>query len=96
VYARVTTFQFYPDKLEQAHQMAESIAPAIRQQHGLKSYLELLDRTTGKALLISVFETEADAKAGVSSGFVQQQVDKVASLLVGAPTVEFFEVDAHE
>ena len=96
MYARVTTFQFRPEKVEEALQIAESIAPAVRQQQGLKSLLELLDRSTGKAMLISIFETEADAKAGVSSGFVQQQTAKLASLLAGAPTVEFYEVAAQE
>jgi heme-degrading monooxygenase HmoA len=74
----------------------ESIAPAVRQQRGLRSLLQLQDPNTGKSMLISVFETEADAKAGVGNGFVQQQADKLASLLAGAPTVEFYEVVTQE
>lgn len=93
MYARVATFQFQPDKLEQVTQIAnESIVPTLRQQQGLKSLLTLLDRNTGKALLISLFETEADAKVGVTSGFVQEQAAKFASLLPKAPITEFYEV----
>jgi hypothetical protein len=35
-------------------------------------------------------------KAGMSSGFVQQQVAKIASLLTETPIFEFYEVLAHE
>ena len=93
MYARVTTIQFQQGKFEEGMQIArESVEPAVRQQSGLKSFLALQDSNTGKGILISVFETEADARAGVSSGFVQQQTEKLASLLAGAPTVEFYEV----
>src|SRR2546428_4841689 len=97
MYARVTTFQFQPGKMEEGTQIAnELIAPALRQQQGLKSLLALQDRSTGKAMLISLFETEADMKAGVSGGLVQQQTAKIAPLLAGAPVIEFYEVSAQE
>ena len=97
MYARVTTFQFQPEKLDEAMQIAsESIAPALRQQQGLKSLLALQDRHTGKAMLISLFETEADMKAWVSGGLVQQQTAKIASLLAGTPVIEFYEVSFQE
>ncbi len=97
MYARVTTIQFQQGKFEEGMQIArESVEPVVRQQSGLKSFLALQDSSTGKAMLISIFETEANAKAGVSSGFVQQQSAKIASLLAGAPVVEFYEVAAQE
>ena len=97
MHARVTTFQVQPGKMEEANRIStESIIPAIRQQAGFKSFYVLEDRNTGKAVLITLFETEADMKAGVSSGFVQQQTAKIASLLAGTPTVEFYEVAFHE
>ena len=93
MYARVTTFQVQPGKIDEANRIAtESIIPAIKQQAGFKSFFTLQDRGTGKAVLITIFETEAAMKAGVSSGFVQQQTAKIAPLLAGTPTVEFFEV----
>ena len=97
MYARVTTFQIQPDKIDEGNRIAnESIMPAIRQQSGLKGFFGLEDRTTGKAILITLFETEADMKAGVNNGFVQQQVAKIVPLLAGTPTSEFFEVAFHE
>lgn len=93
MYARVTTFQIQPDKVDETNRIAnESIMPAIKQQAGFKSFFGLQDRTTGKAILITLFETEADMKAGVNNGFVQQQVAKIAPFLAGTPTSEFYEV----
>ena len=93
MYARVTTFHAHPDKIDEANRIAsESIVDAIKQQAGFKSFVTLADRTTGKAILITVFETEMDMQAGVNDGFVQQQVAKIAPLLTGTPTSEFFEV----
>jgi len=95
MYARVTTLQYQPDKLEEGVQRArETILPAVQQQHGFNSFVALQDPATGKAMLITLFETEADAKAGVSSGFVAQQASKIAAFLTGTSTIEFFEVAA--
>lgn len=97
MYARVTTIQFQQGKFEEGMQIArESVEPAVRQQSGLKSFLALQDSKTGKAMLISLFETEANARAGTSSGFVQQQTAKIAFLLAGTPVTEFYEVAAQE
>jgi heme-degrading monooxygenase HmoA len=97
MHARVTTFQVQPGKMDEANQISnESIMPAIRQQAGLKSFFGLQDRSTGKAMLITLFESEADMKAGANSGFVQQQAAKIAHLLAGAPVVEFYEVAFQE
>lgn len=97
MYARVTTAQIQPAKMEQAIQITkESIFTAIRQQRGFISFTDLMDRSTGKVMIITLFETEADMQAGMNNGFVQQQVAKIAPLLAGTVSTEFYEVLAHE
>ncbi len=97
MYARVTTFQFKPGMLAEGIRVSnESIVPALRQQPGIKSFLALQGSSTGKAMLITLFETEADTKAGVSNGLVQQQAAKIAPLLAIAPVIEFYEVSGQE
>ena len=66
MFARVTTFQIRPDKIDENNQVAESIIPAIKQQTGFKTFFALQDRSSGKAILVTIFETEADMKAGVT------------------------------
>ena len=91
MYARLTTFQFHPEKMDEAMQLTEALLPELQRQHGLKSLMRLVDRKTGKAVLVSLFETEADMQSGVNSGFVQQQASKIGHLLAGAPVTEFYE-----
>lgn len=92
MYARVTTFAIVPEKVDKALDIAEtSVFPALQQQRGFKGMLKLFDRQTGKAISVTLWETEADLKAGESDGFAQQQVAKFASLVSALPTQETFE-----
>ncbi len=92
MYARLTMFQFRPEKMDEANQIWEAALHELRQQYGLKSLMRLVEQNTGKAVLVSLFETEADMQSGVNSGFVQQQASKIAHLLVGMPVTELYEV----
>ena len=96
MYARVTSGQIQPAKMEEAIQIANEVFPAIKQQHGFLGLTDLFDRATGKVMLITRFETEADMQAGMSNGFVQQQLAKIAPLIVGTPNIESYEVFYHE
>ena len=92
MYARVTTFQIEPAKLDEALEVTRgSILPAMKQQQGFKGVLTLVDRQTGKATSITLWDTEADLKAGENSGYYQQQLGKVASFVTGPPAREAYE-----
>jgi heme-degrading monooxygenase HmoA len=98
MYARVVTGQYQPGKLDEGEQMyRESILPEARRQPGFKGILGLVDRSSGKAISITLWQTEADAQAsGASSSYGQAQLTKIASLLAAAPTIETYEVVAQE
>ena len=50
MFARVTTTQFSPYRLDEAiHTAREHTVPAAQQQTVFKGYLMLVDRSTGKA-----------------------------------------------
>jgi heme-degrading monooxygenase HmoA len=92
MYARVTTFAIVPAKVDEALDVADtSVFPALQQQRGFKGMLKLFDRQTGKAVAVTLWETEADLKAGESDGFYQQQIAKFASFVSAPPTRETFE-----
>ncbi len=94
MYARVTTVQYNNAGAvdEGAQIYRESILPATQQLQGFKDVIALGDRSTGKAMVITFWETEADAQAGITSGFVREQAAKLAHLYSGTPTSEVFEV----
>jgi heme-degrading monooxygenase HmoA len=66
--------------------------PAAERQKGFKGVLLLTNPNTEKSIGITLWETEADMKAGEASGYYQEQVAKVASLLAGPPVLEHYEV----
>jgi heme-degrading monooxygenase HmoA len=98
MHARVVTTQYQPGKVDEATQIfRESILPETRQQAGFQGVMALLDRSTDKAMAISLWQTEADAQAsGAGSAYLQAQLAKVASLFAAAPIVETYEVAVQE
>jgi hypothetical protein len=60
VYARVITVQVRPDKFVDAHRLlTEHALPFAERQSGYKGYLVLHDPASGKALQITLWESEA-------------------------------------
>jgi heme-degrading monooxygenase HmoA len=97
MHARLTTIQLQPgmtDRLEGI--FSESVLPAAKQQDGFRGGLLLAAPGTGKAVLVSLWESEADLQAGESSGYYVEQISKLAGvgLFAGPPARETFEVKA--
>jgi quinol monooxygenase YgiN len=90
--ARLTSIQLTPDKLEE---VTSSIAPAlaaVKASPGFQSALLLADRATGKATMVTVWESEAAMQA--SNPLRKEQIAKFAPLIVGAVSTEVYEVVA--
>ncbi len=98
MHARVVTVQYQPGKVDEAVQLyRESMLPEARQQRGFQGTMALVDRSTGKAISITLWQTEADAQAsGAGSAYLQAQIAKVASHFAAAPIVETYEVAVQE
>ena len=98
MHARVITFQFKLDKLEEAGQLyRESILPEVRQLPGFKGRMVLVDRSKGKVITLTLWESEADARAsGEGSAFMQASVAKFASFYAAPPVIEIYEVRGQE
>lgn len=95
MYARVLKVQYKPGTIaEAAHLYRDSYVPAAHQQQGFKGTLFLTDPTTGAAMTVSLWETEADMKATEASGFLREQLAKFADFFVGPPILqESYEVN---
>lgn len=93
MYARVTFATAQPDKMGEITKVVrDSILPAAKQQNGFKGLLHLADSATNKGMVIVMWDSEADMKAGEASGFYREQVAKVAPHLAGATTMEHYEI----
>ncbi len=96
-YARVLTGTNQIGKIDEGIQIVrDSILPVTRQQQGYKGYLSLTDRTTGRAISISLWETEADLLAGETSGYLREQLGKLSNVLATQVVREVYEVSAQE
>jgi heme-degrading monooxygenase HmoA len=93
MFARVTSGTVQPSKRDEAVKLnRDTIMPAAKKQKGFKAYYSLSNRDTGKAMTISIWETEADMKAAETSGYYREQLAKVAPLMAGPTTMEHYEV----
>ena len=94
MFARVTTTQFSPYRMDEAiHLVRERVLPAVQQETGFKGYLMLVDRSTGKGITITLWEEEADREVtGPSSSYYREAIGHVVPLLEAAPLVEDLEI----
>jgi hypothetical protein len=59
MYARVTTIQISPYRVDEAiGVLKEQVVPTIQQQNGFKGYLMFVDRSTGKSTNVTLWEEE--------------------------------------
>lgn len=97
LYARFTTFQLQPGKIETWTQLIrEEIGPVARQQPGYKGVLSLMDTNTNKIIGITLWETEAARQAGEKSTYMQEQLARVAPVLATPASQEAYEVSIQE
>ena len=93
MYARVTHCPVQPGKLEEFIRVIQDISVTqTKQQPGFRNGYLLTDQATGIAIVISLWETEADLKASETGGYLREQIAKIAPLLVALPIRETFEV----
>ena len=91
MYARVTTYRLAPEKLEEALRFGpEAIAPVARGQAGFRGLWVLVNPTTGKAVTLSLWETDADLQAAAVPAHALQA--QAGSLLAEQPVVDTYEV----
>jgi heme-degrading monooxygenase HmoA len=93
MYARLVIVQVKPDLIDEVIRIyRDSIVPAAKSQKGCKGAFLLVDRNTGKGISEVLWETEADMLAGEASGYLREQIAKVAPTFTAPPTTERYEV----
>jgi hypothetical protein len=68
MYVRVVTVQVQPGKMDEACARLRELAPAVRAIQGFHEARFLTDAHTGTVLGVTMWETEADAKAAPVAG----------------------------
>jgi quinol monooxygenase YgiN len=92
MYARVTTLQLQPGKLDEFLRFfQDSIAPAAAAQPGFSGITLMTDARLGKVVAFGLWDTEADLLAS-ERAYYQAKLGEVSGLLAGPPLREAYEV----
>ena len=93
MYAGVTHIQSDPEKIDETiATYKDTIVPMFGQQPGVKGLLLLVDRSTGKAISVGLWDSEESAKAYETSGAFRDGVANFVGLMQSQPVREVFEV----
>jgi quinol monooxygenase YgiN len=94
MHARLVTAQISPEKMDDLIQLWHNqVLSTYQEQTGWKSARLLVDRKTGKAILVSLWETETEGQASGPGSPQGQKVHAIIGhLLTGRPVVEQYEV----
>jgi heme-degrading monooxygenase HmoA len=96
--ARLLIAQVSPEKLDEFIQLwQDEIIPTYKGQQGWNSARLLVDRQTGKAILMSLWETVSEGQASGTASVQGQKVHAIIGhLLTGRPVIEHYEVAGDE
>ena len=92
MHARVTTIEGQPDRIDSAvQQVRDEVLPVLREQEGWKGFTVLADRSSGKMVGISFFET-AEAVEASDSAVADSRNRAAEASGASAPQVQQMEV----
>ena len=94
MYARITTIQISPYRMDEAIGIIqEHVVPAAKQQDGFKGLQMLVDRTTGRSFTITIWEHEDDRQVtGPNSSYFREAIGRLVPLLTDTPLTEDVEI----
>ncbi len=97
MHVRAVTVRIQPGKTQEAIDVyKDSVIPAAKAQKGFQGVYLMTDASSGKALAISVWETEEDMMAVESGGYYQEQISKLAGILAGPVATEHYELSVDQ
>ena len=95
MYARVTNLRFPPGMRAEVISVAWGLVPLLNKQRGFKGLQVLTDRRMGEGVLISFWETEADAEASEVNTTYVGQMSMMSSFLSERLAPRTYEVSVH-
>ncbi len=95
MHARVVSVEVPAERLAEAARIYhDAVLPVCKGQQGFRGALLLSDGEGGRAISITLWETEPDMRAGESSDYFQAQSERVQALSSGQPRREYYRVES--
>lgn len=93
MYVRVITVEWQADRLDEAAAFfRDEVSMALKTQPGFANTRMLVDRATGKGMMVTVWKSEAELRASESSGFLKEQLAHLSQFFTTAPSVDRYEI----
>lgn len=94
MYARLTTFQLHPDRVDQLRQiyLDQFLPDALSSWTGFQAGYLLGDEDGGNATIVSFWNTKDDALATDESGQYEDRLHLFASLITFPPVTDGYQV----
>ncbi len=95
MWARVATGQVQPGKMDEFNKIYNETQKSVNQgTQGFQSARVLTDLSTNKALAVTIWATEADARATVTPINMDDVMARFGAVLEGPPVIEYYEISA--
>ncbi len=92
MHCRAVSVQIQAGKTQEAIDLYQnSVVPAAKAQKGFGGAYLMTDPKSGKALSITVWESQADMEAGEAGGYYQEQITGGA-LFTAPPVIDHYEL----
>jgi heme-degrading monooxygenase HmoA len=92
MYARMTSIRFPPGMRAEVVSVAEGLTPILNQQRGFNGLQVLTDPSMGEGIIVSLWETEADAKESEANPSYIGQMSMMSSFLYNRVAPKTYEV----
>ena len=90
-YSRVITGKVAAEKHDEAFAIfTDDIIPTAKEQEGFRGANLFTNPQTGKFIATTIWKTEEDMISSGKSGYLEEQLGKVATFLDGPPVVEHY------
>ena len=97
MFARLVSCQGRKDKINEAMRIWKNMdTPELKSEKSYRGGYLLVDRSTGKAISMTLWDSEEDAISEEQKGLYLKQVDRYKDILVGPIVREGYEVIAQD
>jgi heme-degrading monooxygenase HmoA len=93
MYARVVNIRFPPDMRAEVVDVALGVAPILRERRGFNGLQVMTNPNAGEGVMVSFWETEADAEASEASPSYIGQMSMMSSFLYERLVPKSYEVN---
>ena len=91
LFSRVIMGKVEPDKHGEAFAIfKDDIIPAAKEQQGFRGANLFTNPQTGQFISTTIWKTEEDMISSDNSGYLKEQLDKVATFLIEPPVIESY------